>query len=103
MPVHISISSAAFGRGGAARCSATSSPSGIAPPWVPGLPHSIKAQPTPVIRTPPRRKVRRSRPIADRERSAARHPDSQTVEIKIRVALINRFNSLGTAEIIRAA
>jgi hypothetical protein len=66
-------------------------------------PHSIKAQPIPLVRTPPRRKVRRSRPIADRERIAARHPDSQTAEIQIRVALINRFNSLGTAEIIRAA
>ena len=37
------------------------------------------------------------------ERIAARHPDSQTAEIQIRVALINRFNSLGTAEIIRVA
>ena len=35
------------------------------------------------------------------ERIAARHPDSQTAEIQIRVALINRFNALGTAEIVR--
>lgn len=34
-------------------------------------------------------------------RITARHPDSQTVEIQLRVALINRFNALGTAEIIR--
>ena len=34
---------------------------------------------------------------------AARHPDSQTAEIQIRVALINRFNALGTAEIVRMA
>ena len=37
------------------------------------------------------------------ERIAARHPDSQTAEIQIRVALINRFNALGTAEIVRIA
>lgn len=37
------------------------------------------------------------------ERIAARHPDSQTAEIQIRVTLINRFNALGTAEIIRTA
>jgi hypothetical protein len=37
------------------------------------------------------------------ERIAARHPDNQTAEIQIRVALINRFNALGTAEIVRAA
>ena len=37
------------------------------------------------------------------ERIAARHPGSQTAEIQIRIALINRFNSLGTAEIIRVA
>lgn len=35
------------------------------------------------------------------ERTAARHPDSQTAEVQIRVALINRFNALGTADIIR--
>jgi hypothetical protein len=37
------------------------------------------------------------------ERIAARHPDSQTVEIQIRVALINRFNASGTAEIVSVA
>ncbi len=37
------------------------------------------------------------------ERIAARHPDSQTAEIQIRVALINRFNALGTAEVVRMA
>ena len=37
------------------------------------------------------------------ERIAARHPDSQTAEIQIRVALINRFNALGTAEIVSVA
>jgi hypothetical protein len=37
------------------------------------------------------------------ERIAARHPDSQTAEIQIRVALINRFNALGTTEIVRVA
>ena len=36
-------------------------------------------------------------------RIAARHADSQTAEIQIRVALINRFNALGTAEIVRMA
>ncbi|MBC7739274.1 MAG: IS5/IS1182 family transposase, partial [Candidatus Saccharibacteria bacterium] len=35
------------------------------------------------------------------ERIAARHPDSQTAEIQVRAALINRFNALGTAEIVR--
>jgi IS5 family transposase len=40
---------------------------------------------------------------AFRERIAARHPDSQTAEILLRVAVINRFNALGTAEIIRVA
>jgi hypothetical protein len=34
------------------------------------------------------------------ERIAARHPDSQTAKIQIRVALIN---ALGTAEIVRVA
>jgi hypothetical protein len=34
------------------------------------------------------------------ERIAARDPDRQTAEIHIRVALINRFNALGTAEIV---
>ena len=30
-------------------------------------------------------------------------PDRQTAEIHIRVALINRFNALGTGEIVRVA
>lgn len=37
------------------------------------------------------------------ERIAARDPDRQTAEIQIRISLINRFNTLGTAEIIRVA
>jgi hypothetical protein len=37
------------------------------------------------------------------ERIAARDPDRQTAEIHIRVALMNRFNALGTAEIVRVA
>ncbi len=37
------------------------------------------------------------------ERVAARNPDRQTAEIHIRIALINRFNALGTAEIVRVA
>jgi hypothetical protein len=37
------------------------------------------------------------------ERIAVRDPDRQTAEIHIRVALINRFNALGTAEIVRVA
>jgi hypothetical protein len=37
------------------------------------------------------------------ERIAARDPDRQTAEIHIRVALMNRFNALGTAEIVRMA
>jgi len=37
------------------------------------------------------------------ERIAARDPDRQTGEIHIRVALMNRFNALGTAEIVRVA
>ena len=36
-------------------------------------------------------------------RIAARDPDRQTAEIQIRVALMNRFNALGTAEIVRVA
>jgi hypothetical protein len=40
---------------------------------------------------------------AFRERIAARHPDSQTAEIQLRVALINRFDALGTAEIVSVA
>ena len=35
------------------------------------------------------------------ERIAARDPDGQTAEIQIRIALMNRFSALGTAEIIR--
>ena len=37
------------------------------------------------------------------DRIAARDPDRQTAEIHIRVALMNRFNALGTAEILRVA
>jgi len=37
------------------------------------------------------------------ERIAARDPDRQTAEINIRVGLINRFNALGTAEVVRVA
>lgn len=37
------------------------------------------------------------------ERIAARDPDRQAAEIHIRIALINRFNALGTAEIVRMA
>ena len=37
------------------------------------------------------------------ERIAARDLDRQTAEIQIRIALINRFNALGTAEIVRVA
>jgi len=37
------------------------------------------------------------------ERIAARHPESQTAQIHIRVALIHRFNARGTAEIVRVA
>ena len=37
------------------------------------------------------------------DRIAARDPDRQTAEIQIRVALMNRFNALGTAEIVRVA
>ena len=37
------------------------------------------------------------------ERIAARDPDRQTAEIHIRIALINRFNALGAAEIVRVA
>ena len=37
------------------------------------------------------------------ERIAARDPDRQTAEIQIRIALINRFNALGTAEIVCVA
>ncbi len=37
------------------------------------------------------------------ERISARDPDRQTAEIQIRIALINRFSALGTAEIVRVA
>lgn len=37
------------------------------------------------------------------ERISARDPDRQTAEIQIRVALLNRFNAPGTAEIVRVA
>ena len=37
------------------------------------------------------------------ERISARDPDRQTTEIHIRIALMNRFNALGTAEIVRVA
>ena len=37
------------------------------------------------------------------ERIASRDPDRQTAEIHIRVASMNRFNALGTAEIERVA
>ena len=37
------------------------------------------------------------------DRISARDPDRQTAEIHIRVALMNRFSALGTAEIVRVA
>jgi len=37
------------------------------------------------------------------ERIMARDPDRQTAEIQIRIALMNRFNALGTAVIVRVA
>ena len=37
------------------------------------------------------------------DRVTARDPDRQTAEIHIRVSLINRFNALGTADIVRVA
>lgn len=37
------------------------------------------------------------------ERIAARDPDRQTAEIQIRAAHINRFNAIGTAEVVRMA
>lgn len=37
------------------------------------------------------------------ERMPARHPSSQTAEIQSLVALTNRFDALGTAEIVRVA
>jgi hypothetical protein len=40
---------------------------------------------------------------ASGERIMARDPDRQTTEIRIRIALINRFNALGTVEGVCAA
>jgi hypothetical protein len=37
------------------------------------------------------------------ERITSRDPDRQTAEIHIRIALMNRFNALGQAEIVRVA
>lgn len=37
------------------------------------------------------------------ERIATREPDRQTAEIQIRVARVNRFNGIGTAEVVRVA
>ncbi len=37
------------------------------------------------------------------ERIDARDPDRQTAEVQIRIARMNRFNALGTAEIVRVA
>ena len=37
------------------------------------------------------------------DRIASRDPDRQTAEVHIRIALMNRFNALGTAEIERVA
>ena len=37
------------------------------------------------------------------ERIAARDPDRQTAEIQLRIALMNRFSALGTAEIVHVA
>lgn len=37
------------------------------------------------------------------ERIAARDPDRQIAETQIRIALMNRFNAFGTAEIVRVA
>ncbi len=37
------------------------------------------------------------------DRIASRDPDRQTAEVQIRVALMNRFNALGAAEIQRVA
>jgi hypothetical protein len=35
------------------------------------------------------------------ERISARDPDRQTTEIQVRIALMNRFSALGTADIVR--
>lgn len=40
---------------------------------------------------------------ASGERIMARDPDRQIAEIHIRIALTNRFNALGTAEIVCVA
>ncbi len=37
------------------------------------------------------------------DRIASRDPDRQTAEIQVRVALMNRFSALGTAQIVRVA
>ena len=37
------------------------------------------------------------------ERIIARDPDGQTAEIHIRIALMNRFNTLGITEIVRVS
>ena len=37
------------------------------------------------------------------ERIMARDPDRQTAEVQIRIALMNCFNALGAAEIVRMA
>jgi hypothetical protein len=37
------------------------------------------------------------------ERTAEWDPDRQAAEIQIRIALVNRFNALGAAEIVRVA
>jgi hypothetical protein len=41
-----------------------------------------------------------SKPLGN---ASIKDPDRQTAEIQIRVALVNRFNALGTAEIVRVA
>ena len=43
------------------------------------------------------------RPKAFGERIASRDPDRQTAEFHTRIALMNRFSALGTAEIVRVA
>ncbi|AHD02182.1 transposase IS4 [Leisingera methylohalidivorans DSM 14336] len=37
------------------------------------------------------------------DRIAAKDPDGETAEMHIRIALMNRFPALGTAEIVRVA
>jgi len=37
------------------------------------------------------------------DRIAARDPDRQTTEIRIRIALMNRFSAFGTAKTVRVA